>query len=52
VGSGALDYVACCVASIQRREDPWSSTSWSLVSDLVKRQETIKKIIDLKIKNI
>ena len=45
VGSGALDYVACCVASIQRREDPWSSTSWSLVSDLVRRQDTIKKII-------
>ena len=45
VGSGALDYIACCVASIQRREDPWSSTSWSLVSDLIKRQDTIKKII-------
>ena len=45
VGSGALDYVACCVASIQRREDPWSSTSWSLVSDLVRRQDTIKKLI-------
>lgn len=43
VGSGALDYVACCVASIQRREDPWSTTSWSLLPDIVKRQDAIKK---------
>jgi hypothetical protein len=45
VGSGALDYVTCCVASIQRREDPWSSTSWSLLPDLEKRQDIIKKMI-------
>ena len=45
VGSGALDYVACCVASIQRREDPWSTTSWSLLPDIARRQDAIKKII-------
>ena len=45
VGSGALDYVTCCVASIQRREDPWSSTTWSLLPDLEKRQDIIKKMI-------
>lgn len=42
-GSGALDYVACCVASIDRRDDPWVSTSWSLMPDIKKRIDFIKK---------
>ena len=44
-GTGALDYVACCVASIDRRDDPWASTTWSLFPDIAKRIDTIKKSV-------
>ena len=42
-GTGALDYVACCVASIDRRDEPWGSTTWSLYPDIKKRIDLIKK---------
>lgn len=44
-GTGALDYVACCVASIQRTEDPWTYVTWASYPEIDRRTQTIKHII-------
>ena len=44
-GSGALDYVSCCVASIQRTEDPWAYVTWASYPEIDRRISTIKQLI-------
>lgn len=44
-GSGALNYVACCTASIIRREKPWIMTSWFAESDTTKRTNAVKNFM-------
>jgi hypothetical protein len=44
-GTGALDYVSCCVASIQRTEDPWAYVTWASFPEIDRRTLTIKQLI-------
>ena len=43
--TGALDYVACAITSIQINAKPWNNTSWTVFSDTKKRAESIKQIM-------
>jgi hypothetical protein len=44
-GTGALDYVACALASIKRNDIPWNKVLWSADTDMKRRTEQSKMAI-------
>lgn len=44
-GTGALDYVACALASIKRNDIPWNKVFWSSDTDMKRRLEQSKMAI-------
>ena len=44
-GSGALSYVACCLANIKNNYSPWNQTSWSPETKLETRIKTVEQLL-------
>jgi len=51
-GTGALDYVACALASIKRDDVPWNKVFWSAETDTKRRVEQSKNTILLAVAKI
>jgi hypothetical protein len=51
-GTGALDYVACALASIKRDDIPWNKVFWSTETDMKRRVDQSKNTILLALSKI